>query len=66
MSNKLMATKAVAPDEMKYKAQDALHTLKRAEEIRADKELMRHVKKHAASEMKAIAKVAAGKSRGRR
>jgi hypothetical protein len=64
--NKLMATKAVSPDEMKYKAQDALHTLKRAEEIRADKALMKHVKKHAAAEMKAIAKVAAGKPRGKR
>jgi hypothetical protein len=34
-------------EDMKYKAQDALHTLRRAEEIKADPQLMAHVKNHA-------------------
>lgn len=34
-------------EDMKYRAQDALHTLRRADEIKADKPLMAHVKKHA-------------------
>jgi hypothetical protein len=44
-------------DEMKYKAQDALHTLKRAHEIKQDPHLMAHVKVHAANEKKALASV---------
>ena len=46
-----------------YRAKDALHTLKRAEEIMRDKPLMRAVKACAKQEMKALAKVAAGKKR---
>src|ERR1700721_1937727 len=34
-------------DEMKYRAQDALHTLKRAHEIQNDPALMKHVQAHA-------------------
>lgn len=64
MANKIMA-KAVSPtaDDMKYRAKDALYTLKRAEEIQRDKGLMRAVKACAKQEMKALAKVAAGKKR---
>lgn len=44
-------------DEMKYKAQDALHTLKRAEEIKNDPALMAHVKKHAVEQRNHLNKV---------
>lgn len=57
--NKL--SNAVSPmasaEDMKWRAKDALHTLTRAEEIRRDKPLMAHVKKHARDEMKAMSKV---------
>ena len=63
-SNKLInAVAAPAYDEMKYRARDALNTLTRAEEIRRDKPLMAHVKKHAREEMKSMAKVCAPKKR---
>lgn len=45
-------------DEMKYKAQDALHTLKRAHEIQQDPALMKHVQTHAANERDALKKFA--------
>jgi hypothetical protein len=45
-------------DEMKYKAQDALHTLKRAHEIQQDPHLMKHVKAHAQAEREALKKIA--------
>lgn len=44
-------------DEMKYRAQDALHTLKRAHEIQQDPNLMAHVRKHAAQEHAVLKKV---------
>jgi len=44
-------------DDMKYKAQDALHTLKRAHEIKNDPHLMAHVHKHAQSEREALGKI---------
>ena len=37
-------------EDMKWKAQDALHTLKRAEEIKNDPHLMQHVQNHARHE----------------
>lgn len=74
MANKLMMTKAKAnPAPLtvgrsvtsldSYEAKDALHTLKRAEEIMRNKPLMRAVKACAKQEMKALAKVAAGVKR---
>lgn len=44
-------------DEMKWKAQDALGTLKRAHEIKNDPHLMAHVHKHAQSEKEALSKI---------
>lgn len=43
---------------MKYKAQDALHTLKRAHEIQQDPALMKHVQQHAESERHVLKKIA--------
>lgn len=40
--------KRPAPDE--YEVRDAAHTLKRAHEIRKDRHMMKHVKKHVRSE----------------
>jgi hypothetical protein len=63
-SNKLMGAAPVASaDDMKWRARDALSTLKRAEEIQRDKGLMRAVKTCAREEMKALAKVASGKKK---
>lgn len=45
-----------ANEEMQYKAREALHVIHKAEECRRDKELMKHVKKLAKSQMKAITK----------
>lgn len=44
-------------DEMKYRAQDALGTLKRAHEIKNDAHLMAHVHKHAQVEKEALGKI---------
>ena len=44
-------------EEMKYKAQEALHTLKRAHEIKSDPHLMAHVHKHAQTEKEALGKI---------
>lgn len=41
----------------RYRAEDALRTLKRAEEIRGDRELMRDVKSYAKQEIKNVARV---------
>lgn len=57
-----MASAAPKPDR-KWEARDALHTLKRAEEIQRDKGLMRAVKQCAKDEMKALAKVAGGRKK---
>lgn len=60
-SNALMHMAAPAmpahDDEMKWKAQDALGTLKRAHEIKNDPHLMAHVHKHAQSEKEALGKI---------
>jgi hypothetical protein len=48
----------VMHEDMKYRAQDALHTLKRAHEIQQDPQLMGHVKKHAANEREILKKIA--------
>jgi hypothetical protein len=69
MANKLMAkvTKAnpkpppnpmSSDSDMIYRARDALHTLKRADEIQRDKGLMRHVKMCAKQEIKSLSKLA--------
>lgn len=70
MANKIMAKANPKPTPVPmvtggddYRAKDALHTLKRAEEIMSDKPLMKAVKACAKQEMKALAKVAAGKKR---
>jgi hypothetical protein len=59
--NALMTMPAAMPapshEEMKYKAQDALHTLKRAHEIKNDPHLMAHVHKHAQTEKEALGKI---------
>ena len=56
MAKKAMPMRAV-PEDMKWKAQEALHTLKRAHEIKADPKLMKHVREHAKHEKAAISKV---------
>ncbi len=69
MANKLMGANAVnkmspypaTADDMKYRARDALSTLKRADEIQRDKPLMRAVKACAKEDIKALSKVASGK-----
>jgi hypothetical protein len=45
------------PDMMKYRARDAIDTLKRAEEIKNDPHLMSHVKKHAIEQRNHLTKV---------
>lgn len=48
---------AMPTDEhMRYRAQEALHTIHKAEECKRDKDLMRHVKKLAKGQMKAVCK----------
>ena len=44
-------------DDMKYRAKDALSTIKRAEEYKSDKDLMKHVKACAKAEMKTLKKL---------
>ncbi len=44
----------VSDEEMQWKAESAISTLKRAEEIKGDKELMGHVKKHAEKMMSVV------------
>ncbi len=60
--NKLMTSAMSAPDR-KYEAQEALRTLKRADEIQRDRGLMKVVKCCARDEMKALAKVTGGKKK---
>jgi hypothetical protein len=50
------AMPAVSAEEMKYKARDALHTITRAEEHKRDRELMKHVKHLAKTQVKAVCK----------
>lgn len=47
---------AAVPDDMRWRAEDALRTISRAEEHKRDKHLMRHVKKLAKSHVKAVCK----------
>lgn len=55
------ATKArISADEKRWRAQDALSTLTRAEQIRADKSLMADVKKYAQAQVQTLSKVAGG------
>lgn len=62
-AKKPVATKpAVLPDEARFEAQAALHTLKRAHEIRQNPKLMHHVREHAKHEKAALSKVIGRKS----
>ena len=47
--------------ERKYRAEDAIRTLTRAEEIKGDKGLMRDVKAHASKQAEHMGKIAKGK-----
>ncbi len=46
------------PDEMKFRAQEALHTIKRAHEHQSDPALMAHVQRLAESERDVLKKIA--------
>lgn len=48
---------SVAAEDMRWKAHDALQTLKRAHEIKKDPALMTHVKHHAKAERATLASV---------
>ena len=48
--------------ERRYRAEDGLRTLQRAEEIKADKGLMADIKAHGQKQMATIAKVAGGQN----
>lgn len=48
------------PKERQYRAEDALRTLQRAEEIKADKGLMADVHAHAHKQVAAISKITGG------
>lgn len=50
-------SEADAAERRSYEARDAIRTLQRAEEIKADRGLMRDVKREAVSQQKALAKV---------
>ena len=56
-----VAMPATAPsrdmDDIKYRAKDALQTIKRAEEYKSDKDLMKHVKQCAKQERKTLDKI---------
>lgn len=63
MANKLMKLagvkakpKASVDPDMRYRAEDALRTITRAEECKRDKDLMRHVKALAKTQVKAVCK----------
>jgi hypothetical protein len=56
IKSKPTAMPAVSAEEMKYKARDALHTITRAEEHKRDRELMKHVKHLAKTQVKAVCK----------
>jgi hypothetical protein len=64
-----MATVAAAPanrpapsaEERRYRAEDAMRTLQRAEEIKGDKGLMADVKAHAQKQVAVISKIAGKK-----
>jgi hypothetical protein len=45
-----------APEDIKWKARDAMHTIAKAEEHRKDKMLMREVKRQSKQMMKAVCK----------
>lgn len=50
------------PEDMAMRARDALHTLKRAHEIKQDGALMDHVRKHAANERNILGSIARRKT----
>lgn len=47
----------MAHDEMRFRAEDALRTLHRADEIKADPHLMGHVKAHAREQRNHLSKI---------
>ena len=62
-----MATKrTISADEKRWRAEEALRTLSRADEIRANKSLMRDVQAHAKAQVAALNKVAGGTTRSRK
>ena len=65
MANKLMklagikdnpSAMPVNAEEMTYRARDALHTIHRAEEHKRDRPLMKHIKRLAKEQLKAVCK----------
>ena len=52
------SNRAPSAEERRYRAEDGLRTLQRAEEIKADKGLMADIKAHGQKQMATIAKVA--------
>lgn len=57
------------PGERQYQVEDALRTIKRAEQIKSDPKMMREVKNLAKQEQKAISKIVSSKptsGRGRK
>ena len=55
-----MPTEADKDREMKWRAEDALRDIERAEAHKRDKDLMRHVKKHAKEKIKSMSKICGG------
>lgn len=64
MARKTIGPAAMSPaSDRKWEARNALDTLRRAEEIKSDRGLMRDVKREAMSQQKALAKVTGRSSR---
>lgn len=61
-TNKIMAA-AVPQVDMKYRAEEDLRTLARAQEIQKDKDRMRMCKATAREQIKTLSKVTGGKKR---
>jgi hypothetical protein len=57
VKKKTMTKAEPAHSATNWEAQDALHTLKRAHQIKNDPKLMHHVREHAKQERAAITKV---------
>lgn len=67
MANSLMIPSVMAksskpsPDESRWRAEDDMRTLMRAEEVKADKARLKACQDHAKRQASAVAKVAGGK-----
>jgi len=55
--DKVEASPAHSDNEMKWKAQDALRDIQRAEKHKSDAKLMKHVKQLAKEDMKALKRI---------